>query len=1210
MYLQHATVVTSASDLTTASKCEFAFLRALDAKLGRIDPVPDPEDAMLERSGRLGDKHEAQVLERYRAEFGDGVVEIPRPDLRDGDAVAAAVQATLDAFASGADVVFQATFASEDFIGFADFIVRRPGGVWLVQDTKLARRARVTALLQLAAYAEQLERHGVPCADTVELLLGDGSVSVHRLADITPVYRLRRARLRELVDARVAADGPVEWGDPRYAIDGRCPTCALEVEAHRDVLLVAGMRVTQRARLMAAGIATIDDLAASTGPVDGVAAATLEGLRAQARLQLRAEHPAMDAVAPPAPPFEVRDPQAFAAIPDPDAGDLFFDFEGDPLYTEGDGSDWGLDYLFGMVDAAERFTPIWAHDFAEERLALERFLDFVMRRRAEHPGMHIYHYASYERTHLSTIAARHGVGEVEVDRLLREGVLVDLYPIVKRGVRVGSRSYSIKKLEPLYMGDEVRVSDVQAGGDSITEYVRARELMASTAAVDEDSGLPPADAAAELLADLADYNRYDCVSTLRLRDWLLGLARREGVHPAEPVPERDGEYAANPLAVALQRLAEGPAGTDEATAEMRLRGGQSGTLFAHGPRAAGPAVPPERTADQTALALAAAAIDYYPRERKSFWWAHYFRLEQPVEEWEDTRDVMVVDPMRSQLIAGWAVEGRRAPRRRLLLRGHLGPGTRFSEDRDVFLLYEPPGPGDTSPERPGYRVRAGAKILEVLDDGVIVEEQLSGETEWFELPMALTPGWPLNTAGLEAAIAEWGTHVHDAHPAWPMDAASDLLRRVPPRFAHGGTLAPVAGGDTVRALVDSLRRLDRSYTAVQGPPGTGKTFVASHVIARLVAEHRWRIGVVAQSHAVVENLLERVVDAGLSPELVAKAPKEPADQHFTIIAKNDLAAYTAEHRDTGYVVGGTTWDFTNPRRMGRGQLDLLVIDEAGQFSLASTIAASVAAERLLLLGDPQQLPQVSQGSHPEPVDRSALGWLADGHDVLPAEFGYFLPESRRMHPAVARPVSVLSYEGALHSHETAAMRELEGTAAGLHAIPVVHHGNATESPEEAAEVVRIVQELLGEPWHEIRERTDPATGEVAVVRLPPRPLAQRDIIVVTPYNAQMLCVREALDAAGLSGVPVGTVDKFQGQEAAIAVVSLAASSAREVPRGLDFLLMKNRLNVAVSRAKWAAFLVSSPGLLDALPYTPDGVAQLSAFTRLIGAEPPPPPPAA
>src|SRR5690606_8522721 len=240
------------------------------------------------------------------------------------------------------------------------------------------------------------------------------------------------------------------------------------------------------------------------------------------------------------------------------------------------------------------------------------------------------------------------------------------------------------------------------------------------------------------------------------------------------------------------------------------------------------------------------------------------------------------------------------------------------------------------------------------------------------------------------------------------------------------------------------------------------------------------------------------------------------DVDFTPLPKYGQLLFALENQATGYVVGGTAWDFSNPARIPRSSLDLLVVDEAGQFSLAATIASSVAARNLLLLGDPQQLPQVSQGLHPEPVDGSALGWISDGHDVLPPELGYFLPASRRMHPAVTGPVSELSYEGALHAHPDASARLLEGVTPGLHIVPVPHQDNSVESPEEAARVVELVRSVLGLAW------TDPSDELVG------DPLTESGIIVVSPYNAQVALVRQALDEAGYSQVRVGTVDKFQG----------------------------------------------------------------------------------
>ncbi|MGN8553937.1 UNVERIFIED_CONTAM: TM0106 family RecB-like putative nuclease [Microbacterium sp. SLM126] len=1169
-------IVWSASDLKAAAECEFAWLRAIDARLGRVAAVEEPEDLTLERAGRLGTAHEQRVLADYIAQFGSGVVEIPETRSSDSAALAAAVAMTDAALASDADVVYQAAFATTDFVGFADFLVRDDAGRWVVQDTKLARRARVTALMQLAAYVDQLDRLGVARADRVELLLGDGTVSEHQVDDLLPVFSLRRERLAALIADRrldLGSHGePIAWGDARGDLDimacGRCATCDAEVVASRDLLLVAGMRPVQRARLRSAGVRTIDDIAtAPVGPA-GMNPETFGMLRTQARLQL--DSPAGTpplvsqkpdpAAAPPVPTFRVVAPTALGALPRPDHGDLFFDFEGDPLHTETNAPgresepvQWGIDYLFGWVDSREEYTALWAHTFAEEKRALETFLDIVNLRRLQFPGMHIYHYAPYEPTHLLAMAARHGVREADVDRLLRDGVFVDLYPIVRRALRVGSRSYSIKKLEPLYMGDEVRTSDVQKGDDSIVQYVEARALIADGADA----------AGSAILDDLADYNRYDCVSTRRLRDWLVDRARETGMRPS-PNPEPDERtYEPSPRALTLDRLA---------------------------------AQHPPDSAEAQSLRLGAAAIDYYPREAKSFWATHFLRLREPVSLWEETRDVVVIDPARSRVVEDWhfAESGRGGERRTIELRGELAPGTRLSAGANPFALYELPAPYPFEPTVRWIHSYRTITVIEVLDDGAIVEETAVDGVTWSRLPIALTPAAPPSAGNQQSAIDAWADAVVDAAPEFPADPATDILRRRPPR-THSGAL-PASTGDDVDAIVRAVLDLDRSYLAVQGPPGTGKTYVGSHVIARLVRDHAFKIGVVAQGHATVEQLLDRVIAAGVAPQAVAKAPKDAAADHgFTAIPKNGVMAFAAEQAETGFVIGGTAWDFSHQGRIPRGSLDLLVIDEAGQFSLASTVAVSVAAPRLLLLGDPQQLPQVSQGTHPEPVDTSALGWVMDGADVIPPEYGYFLARTRRMHPDIAEPVSHLSYRGKLEAHPSTGLRRIEGVPAGVVPVPVRHHGNATRSVEEADRVVAIVRDLVGRPWTDVAvDDADAATVQ------PVRPLAQSDIIVVTPYNAQQVAVEEALAAAGFTDIPVGTVDKFQGQEAAVAIVSLAASSGRDAPRGLEFLLLRNRLNVAISRAKHTAYLVHSPALLDDLPYTPEGVARLSGFARLVG----------
>ncbi|MFN3706668.1 TM0106 family RecB-like putative nuclease [Microcella sp.] len=1200
-------LVTSASDLNAAAECEFGFARRVDALLGRIDPLDEPLDAMNERTIALGHAHEARLIEQYRAQ--GSLVDIDRP-ARGIDGMRAAQQATLDALHARTDMVVQATFFDPEhgpdvapgiglgFVGYADFLEHRGDGVYRVLDSKLARRAKVTALMQLAAYAEQLERLRIPVDSETGLILGNNELSIHRLDDIAPVHRRQRERMHALLRDRATADDVVGWRAPGLSHCGKCVWCADAIASHDDVWQTYGLRGGQWQKLADAGITTMTELVSHDAAVAGIPQRTLDALRAQAALQLRA------AAGDPVPPVELIDASALDALPAPSAGDLFFDFEGDPLYTEEGTGWWGIDYLFGVTDRDDRFRPYWAHSYADERAALIAFLDDVERRLAEHPELHIYHYAPYEKTHLRLLAARHGIGEATVDRLLRDGVLVDLYAVVKRALRVGSTSYSIKKLEPLYWPESRLGAAVTAGDDSVAEYVRARDLRLDGQQAE----------AQRILDDIAEYNRIDCVSTRKLEQWLRAYPRGGGSGGAvgddaggAGTGADSGADDADPDAAS----ADVPGAADDRVVETSPLHDEL-TALAANPDGS-PTLEPDRTAEQRLYAYAAAAIDYHRREHKTNWWAHFDRLGSPLDEWADTRDVFLVDPDQPVTQTDWGMTGRqKLPRRQLRLHGQWAPGSRPTPGgrSGPFAVYEHPAPLPLNPRDPLSRPARAITLEAAADDHVVISETLASDpatgelvAPYRDLPTALTPAPPPDPGKQVDAIHEWGSRLVSAHPELPRDAVVDLLLRRPPRTRGGMGLAAVAVDengepDRISAVTESLLALDHSYLAVQGPPGTGKTYLGSRVIARLVAEHGWRVGVVAQGHATVEHVLDAVVAAGLDGAQVAKAPKNGADPaqyataRWTVLGRADqLAGWTAGQAG-GYVIGGTAWDFANPARVERDSLDLLVIDEAGQYSLAATIAASVSARNLLLLGDPQQLPQVSQGTHPEPIDGSALGYLTSDHDVLPAELGYFLAETRRVHPALARHVSALSYEGELHAHPSAATRALDGVAPGIHAHAVEHHGNATESVDEAAVVVALVDQAVGLAW------TDPTDRRVARGNAP-RPLTAADVIVVTPYNAQVQTVRAALDAAGHTDTRVGTVDKFQGQEAVIAIVTLAASSAADAPRGLDFLLNRNRLNVAISRAQWAAHIVHAPTIADHLPHTPAGLAELSAFLRLI-----------
>ena len=1142
-------LVFSASDLAVASECQWAQVRRIDKSLGHDITVPKDEDGMLQRAGRLGDLHELRKLEEYREQFPGAVVEIERPDYQDKTVSMEAQMAelsakTLDALEAKAPVVFQATFFDGEFQGFADFLVLTDEDEYAVYDTKLARKAKITALIQLAAYAHQLKLNGIPTSSKVHLILGDQSISTYDIDDIMPTYLFRRKKMQELIASRrqnkESGGSASSWNDPSFVACGRCVVCEPHVIENDDLLLISDMRLDQRAALMAAGIKTVRDLSAtSLDSVSGLTQKTYEKIRSQARIQVKTR----DQKDPLVPAFEVINAFGLEALPEPNPGDIFFDFEGDPLYQEG--TLWNLDYLFGYVDEAGKFDPIWAHSIAEEKLALERFVKVIKDRLAKHPGMHVYHYASYEKTHLLSLSARHGIYEEFVDDLLRHNILVDLYPIVKRTLLVGAQSYSLKKLEPIYMSSEQR-QGVANAADSVVEYANYCELKANQQLGEAEAKL----------ADIAQYNKFDCNSTLGLRNWLLELANQNSISlkgSGSTDAEAPESEPPHPLFEALMELIRDvPVG--------------------------------ERTPDQTAIALSAAAIEFHRRENRIFWSGHYSRLEEPIEDWQDTRDVYVVKNVVVE--RDWHKEGKqRSLRRHLKVHASPAPGSSL-KSKTKFLVYpESSVIGDRVPE-PGLRVPVNCAIIKVIDESTFVVEELApanGDVHDL-LPLALIPGAPPKAKSIEDAIAAWSERVLESYPKLFDDPALDILRKNSP---FDGALAAVNSESAATEIAKTLVGIQSGTLAVQGPPGSGKSFNGGKVIADLVLNHGWKVGVVAQSHATVLNLLKSVAKTGLPKEQIGKgvdkldlpAFAENPPDYWTPYAKGTDSAFTQARES--FVIGGTVFDFTKSAQIPPGSLDLLVIDEAGQFSLANTIAASTVAPRMLLLGDPQQLPQVTQGTHPEPVDGSALGWLSGEEEVMPAEFGYFLPSSWRMNKPVCEIVSKNFYDSKLSS--SARDRSLEGIDAGFYPITVNHSSNSTESVEEADRVVELVRDLLDRRW--VDEDFDGKLSE-----------AKENIIVVAPYNAQVNLIRAKLSAAGFGKIPVGTVDKFQGQEAAVAIVSMTASSAADVPRGIEFLLMPNRLNVAISRAKWAAYLLYSQDLLD---YKPTNIANLKLLSRFI-----------
>jgi len=1115
-------VALSPSDLVGFLECahlarlELAAAQGAQARPQRVDPE-------LDLLSRRGEAHEQAQLARMIAE-GRSVARIPdTPETLDG--LGDAEAQTLDAMRRGVEVIYQAAFFDGTWRGRADFLLRcdTPSalGAWSyeVADAKLARSVKVAALLQMCEYSLQVARLQGAAPQRMHVLLGSGAVESHRVDDYAAYHRAARRRLEAAV-----ADAPGDTYPEPVEHCGVCrwiDRCTRQRRRDDHLSLVAGMRRDHTRRLRESGIATVAELAAApaTRSAD-IGEAPWQRLRQQARLQVNERSTGVQRYELLAPE---RDGVGLAALPPPSPGDLFFDIEGDPFVLDG-----GLEYLLGVVEidaaGAPRYHAFWAHDRAEEKAAFQAFVDFVMRRLERDPWLHVYHYASYEPAALKRLMGRHATREDEVDRLLRGGVLVDLYRAVAQGVRISKESYSIKKLEHFYMPR--RTDDIADATASIVAYETWLDTRQES-----------------LLDGIAEYNRRDCESTWLLRDW-LEQRRAELIAGGVAVPRpqaRDAEPSEQLAAVAAETRERVEALTRDVPADSAAR-----------------------SAEQQARWLLAQLLDWHRREEKSQWWAYYARCEMSDEE-------LVED---SEAIGGLVHRGELRVEKRSTVHAYA-----FDPSQEHKL-----DAGDR-PHDPRTAAAAG-EVVAIDNDAGLLELKRGPSFAGAPHPTALIPAKPFQTDAQKSALRGLADAVlHDGIDSGGRYAAvRDLLLSRTPRLR--GTLPGMPlifdASDPVAATVRLVAALDDSYLAVQGPPGCGKTYTGAHVIVALARAGK-RVGVSATSHRAIGTLLAEVcsVAAAQRRSLRILQRCDPAQacgaEGVRIASGNEevAAALAAGEVD---VVAGTPWLFSDERL--DGTLDVLVVDEAGQMSLANACAVATAARSLVLLGDPRQLAQPSQGVHPEGAEASALDHVLVGHDTIPEHRGVFLPVTRRMHPDVCRFVSDAFYEGRLQPHPGTAAQRLDAAPlhpAGTHLLTVEHSDNRTASAEEVAAVRSLLDQLDGARWTDARGAT--------------RRLDVQDVLVVAPYNAQVKRLRSALQGRAVAG----TVDRFQGSQAPITVYSMATSSAEEVPRGLEFLFSRNRLNVAVSRAQCAAVLVCSPELLQVRCRTPEQLRLVNAL---------------
>jgi predicted RecB family nuclease len=646
----------------------------------------------------------------------------------------------------------------------------------------------------------------------------------------------------------------------------------------------------------------------------------------------------------------------------------------------------------------------------------------------------------------------------------------------------------------------------------------------------------------EILTLVEDYNADDCLATAAIHQWLEKL-RAESIASGKDIPRPERK-------------------TGEATDNVEELQVRAKSLF----EGLTKDLPEDRqawTEHDKAKWLLANQIDYFRRESKSAWW-EFFRLhEMSYDELIDER----------KAIAGLRYIGD-VP---LTGRSKL-PIHRYSYPPQEVGL----GADDALHEVMGNKIGTVHAISQEL---CTIDIKKTGESQHIH-PVNVHEEEVVTIEPLATAIFDVAfTVIDDGLETAPYRATKDLLLKKGPRLA-----APESGPllqtdeDVVEGAVRIASQLRHSVLGIQGPPGSGKTHTGAMMILRLAQQGK-RIGITAPSHKVIRNLFDKVLELGAKhnmPVKLAHKSKDKSESPPQGLEEVPDTKKALKALDEKKVVGGTAWLWAH--NDARETLDYLFVDEAGQMSLPHVLAASRAAKNIILLGDPQQLEQPQKASHPEGADVAALSHLLDGHKTMPEDKGIFLGITRRLHPRITEFTSEIFYEGRLHSLPGLEAQTLQGNTlfkgAGLFYVPQHHTGNQNKSPEEINTIARIVQQLTTGDVTWINEK-----GQRAKV-------TPQDIVIVAPYNAQVAALAERL-----SQCRIGTVDKFQGQEAAVAIYSMTSSTSQDVPRGMNFLYNPNRLNVATSRARCVCILVASDKLLEADCRTVDQMKWTNSLCR-------------
>ena len=1047
----------------------------------------DPDDPFQKIISAKGEDHEKTVLKNFTNQKLS-LIKIPNLKKHEME------QQTLKAMQDGVDIIYQGSISNSYFYGRTDFLVKDPKPSKLgnysyqIWDAKISKSIKPEHIIQMCCYADIL-------GDLIGTKSSKGFIVTGSHIKEEIVYTDFYSFYELLKDKFLIEQGnPINSEpDPSFYDNwGNYSNYALKILKEKDHLSqISNISRSHIQKLNDEGILTMSDLInPDKARPKKFESKVFNRLQLQASLQKASQQKEKIQYSV----LDNHDPRiGLYTLPEKSINDIYFDIESNPLNHE-----YVLHYLWGVAheDHKGAFNCWWAHDKKQMKNTFGLFIDWVYERWVRDSNMHVYHYGAFETSTIKSLMGEFGIKETKVDNMLRNGVFIDLYRVIKQSLCIGTEGYGLKKLEPLFR--DSRINEVQSGQDSTVQYEAWTIKQDGT---DHESS--------KILKEIWDYNKEDCESLIELTNWLRNIQEKKGISPIDSFAEsevKEPEDIEKTLDILLNEL-------DESSNRPHAK-------------------------------LLANLCLYHKRENKPVFWRLFERIEMSDEDL-----VMDLDSLGA-LTATGEVYDITTRSKGFEYSFDINQETKLKKGDQVVLKQDP---------------QISLSIQEVnYKKATCVLKTTSKQLPDF---LSLIHWKVISPKAIEDSIRSITTQYLQTGSIRPClknyldKSRPNLNQNVDPDLAKWGNTP-------LNALINIATSLNGGSLCIQGPPGTGKTYVGAKLITHLVTLGH-KIGVASNSHKAIDNLLQSVVHNLDYKNIKGQICRisRTNDKFYETSERIELisSAGKINHENEYAIFGGTAWTFANPAL--EDKLDYLFVDESGQVSLANLVAMSACADNLILMGDQMQLSQPTVGVHPQGCGVSSLDYILGDKPTIPSETGILLPETYRLHPDICNFVSEKVYEGRITSIESNKNRIINPAkdsrylnSSGIKYIELDHLGNTQASIEEVQVIKCITEELLNST----------KTGYESSV------ITEDDILIISPYNHQTRMLQQHLG----NKFQIGTVDKFQGREAAVVIISMASSDTESSPRGIEFLFERNRLNVAITRAISLAIIVGSKNLIS------------------------------